>query len=445
MKSIGSILDGNKGIGPGFDTMRLLLSISILCWHSIAISYGVDMDAAVRRTTLNAGANALLPVFFALSGFLVMASAMRAQSLRKFVVLRGLRILPALATEITLSALLIGSTLTVLPWHEYFASHQFFAYFGSLFGRIRTVLPGVFQDNPLPGLVNASLWTIGSELICYVYLAALIVSGVVRHRRLVTAFACAFILLDFCRDQFGADHHLATQALLGRSLLVSFMLGNLAYLWRDKLPYRWPAFFASLAIGLGLVDSVYWEDVGLVALTYCTVFLGVTPIKKIPVLSRGDYSYGIYLYAFAIQQAVTQLLPGARQFYWNILISLPLVILLAMGSWRFVEEPTLALRKRLTSQPNRVGSRLSARDLLSTFLSLVLLLAYGAYLSANARILPPEYGLHSANGFLTLGGVIVAAALLTALRRALSQTEPAVLVSQPSLSLAFKEATASKS
>ena len=441
-RSFGSILDANKGVGQGFDTMRVTLSISILCWHSYAISYGREAEIVPWSTGWGTILSSLLPVFFALSGFLVMGSASRAQSLRTFVVLRGLRIVPALATEITLSALLIGTALTVLPLSEYFSDHRFFAYFGSLFGRIRVTLPGVFAHNPAPDLVNISLWTIGPELLCYVYLAVMIVSGAVRHRWIVTAFGCAFVGADFLRDQFGSFHHEIGQSLLPRSLIVSFILGNLAYLWRHKLPYHWLLFLACLAVGLGTIHLVHWEDMGLVALTYCTVFLGVTPIKKIPVLSGGDYSYGIYLYAYAIQQAVAYLLPGLREFYWNILISLPIVIALAMCSWRFVEEPTLSLRKRLTSQPGAVPTRLSGRNLALIFVFATALLTYGAYLASLSSVIPPAYGLGSSHAPLLLCAIVAASLLLTGMRAVLSKAEPAAVRARPALNLAFNESGA---
>ncbi len=406
--------------------MRLGLSISIICWHSIAISYGSEFEKGVWESPFGAVVSALLPVFFALSGFLVMGSASRAQSLRAFLTLRALRIVPALATEITLSALVIGATLTSWPLQQYFGSPQFFAYFGSLIGRIRVTLPGVFEANPLPNLVNQSLWTIGPELLCYAYLAILITTGIARHRLLTTIVGCAFILLDFVRDQIGNYHHAAGTPLLARSLLVSFILGNLAYLWRQKLPYSWTLLGLSVVLGFGTIQSIHLEDIGLVALTYCTVFFGLTPIKKIPILSRGDYSYGIYLYGFAIQQAVAYSLPATREFYWNILISLPIAILLAMGSWRFIEKPTLSLRKRLIKPSTNRSPHSSAHGLALTFASLLLLLLYGAFLATNAAVIPERFVLSGPNAPIVVAAVVLAAAAGTSVKWVLSAIDPSV-------------------
>lgn len=117
--SLGAVLDRTKGIGQGFDTMRIVLSICILCFHSFITSYGKEAEVPFWTNPFTGGPVAsLLPVFFALSGFLVMGSAVRTASLRVFLAARGLRILPALATEVTVSAVLLGSMVTTLSTRD---------------------------------------------------------------------------------------------------------------------------------------------------------------------------------------------------------------------------------------------------------------------------------------------------------------------------------------
>jgi peptidoglycan/LPS O-acetylase OafA/YrhL len=64
-------------------------------------------------------------MFFALSGFLVTGSAIRTRSVRTFLTFRFLRIFPALATEVTLSAVILGPLLTTLPLKDYVSDHHF--------------------------------------------------------------------------------------------------------------------------------------------------------------------------------------------------------------------------------------------------------------------------------------------------------------------------------
>jgi len=95
-ESIGTRLDRRKGIGPGFDFLRIALSFSIMAFHSW-LACGREEDAAMGPAWIFI--YALLPMFFALSGFLITGSAMRLR-LRDFLINRGIRILPALAVEI---------------------------------------------------------------------------------------------------------------------------------------------------------------------------------------------------------------------------------------------------------------------------------------------------------------------------------------------------------
>jgi peptidoglycan/LPS O-acetylase OafA/YrhL len=128
----------------------------------------------------------ILPMFFALSGFLVAGSLERCRTLVGFLSMRALRILPALAMEIVLSALVLGPLVTDLPTAAYFGDPEFARYFLNIIGDIHYHLPGVFVTNPLAS-VNQQLWTIPFELECYVALAVLASLGLHRQRQTFVA------------------------------------------------------------------------------------------------------------------------------------------------------------------------------------------------------------------------------------------------------------------
>jgi peptidoglycan/LPS O-acetylase OafA/YrhL len=167
-----------RGNTSGFDYLRLLLAIGVLCIHSFSTSYG---QPGKRFFFYCLGDRltppAILPMFFALSGFLVAASYFRTKSVGAFVMLRVLRIAPALAVEVFLCALVLGSMFTTLPLTKYFSHPTFWSYFGNLIGWIHFLLPGVFENNPLNIAVNLSLWTVPYELECYIALMALALLG----------------------------------------------------------------------------------------------------------------------------------------------------------------------------------------------------------------------------------------------------------------------------
>jgi peptidoglycan/LPS O-acetylase OafA/YrhL len=60
----------------------------------------------------------------------------------------------------------------------------------------------------------------------------------------------------------------------------------------------------------------------------------------------GDFSYGVYLYAFPIQQLLVDHLSIASHPLVLTAIALPVTLVLAVGSWKFVEQPFLGLKIR---------------------------------------------------------------------------------------------------
>ena len=174
----------------GFDYIRLILALSVISFHSLAITYGVAWaGAAFNRNAFVTPAVKMvtvfiLPSFFALSGFLVAGSLERNRSLFVFLGLRAIRIVPALSVEVFLSALLLGPLLTKLPLAEYFTNFKFRIYFLNILGIVHFQLPGVFTQNPIPNVVNGQLWTVPVEMKSYVVLAIMALLGVVRNGRI---------------------------------------------------------------------------------------------------------------------------------------------------------------------------------------------------------------------------------------------------------------------
>jgi peptidoglycan/LPS O-acetylase OafA/YrhL len=367
MKTVGAALSANRGIGPGFDFLRIALSISILWLHSFLVAQGERHQ--FDHPFLNIIHDALVPMFFALSGFLITGSALRLR-LQDFLLNRAMRIVPALSVDIVVSAIIIGPLFTQLPLHQYFAAYDFRAYFANIFGMIHYLLPGVFLTNPFPATVNGSLWTVPFEIGCYALISFLIASAALKFRRsalAICAVLTAFILGSYLAgfDPLVAagvsapgdklhgviDHFFSRQGVL---LYIDFMLGCLAYLFRDRIPLHPGIFGAALALLFG-ASAILPGDAGLAicmvlspAIVYVTVFLGVCRLPKVPFYSTGDYSYGIYLYGFPLQQAITALFPGVTSPWAHFAISLPVVTAVAWFSWHVIEKPILGLRKKFS-------------------------------------------------------------------------------------------------
>ncbi len=346
MRTLERALQESKGIGPGFDTLRVVLSISILFWHGIQVSNGVLAETVAWDSTLGGYfAASLLPVFFALSGFLVIGSALRTNSLRTFLTFRVLRIIPALSTEVVLSALVLGPALTVVSLHEYFTSPSFFRYFANMIGWITFTLPGVFTSNPST-FVNLSLWTIPPELTCYLFMALCIGTGIYKNRSKMMMVMIALLCVIATRKVL-SHSHLISALPAQDNLFLCFVLGNLFYHYREKIWLDWKFFIVSVGLGVFCIHNGILTYVGSLLLTYSMVFIGMTKLPKLPLFSKGDYSYGIYLYGFPVQQTIAYLFPSTRIWFINALIALPIVVVLAVASWHFIEHPALALKRKL--------------------------------------------------------------------------------------------------
>lgn len=199
-------------------------------------------------------------------------------------------------------------------------------------------MPGVFGQNP-SHKVNSQLWTIPYELECYLLLTALAVFGLHRRRVMFLSFVVGLTALLQGRALFiGADG--------GRALVLCFLVGVCGYLFRDHIRWNGRIFAGCTAatIVLQLVPSLAF----LVAfpVTYVIIYLGLKNPAKSRFLESGDYSYGLFLYGYPLQQALVSGVPLARHWYGNILLALPLALGFAMLSWHLVEKRVLA-RKRL--------------------------------------------------------------------------------------------------
>jgi len=91
MKSIGAVLDDSRGLGKGFDFLRLALALGVASYHIIQISTGTKEFHGPADVLVYG----ILIMFFGLSGFLIAGSAQRL-TLKNFLINRGLRIFPAL-------------------------------------------------------------------------------------------------------------------------------------------------------------------------------------------------------------------------------------------------------------------------------------------------------------------------------------------------------------
>ena len=344
-RTLQTCIDAASGHTTGFDVLRVLLAVSVIIVHSVGASYGFDAETATVWAGPARGVFSLiLPMFFALSGFLVAGSLERVPEIHKFLTLRAVRIIPALFVETVLCALIVGPLLTTESLGGYFTDPVFFHYFRNVVGDVQFNLPGVFAHNPVPDFVNLSLWTVPFELFCYIALAGLAVLTITKRPA-----AVAWLVLGACLI-LPAYYLLldAPQVFMhpkGRVLVLSFLCGIVVYQWRRLLPHSWTLAAASGVLAVICLSHPHIHSWAAPFVAYLTAFFGLLQLPKPPVFSRGDYSYGMYLFAYPIQQAFVELFPDAREWYFNVAFTVVLALAYAMFSWHVVEKPILSRRK----------------------------------------------------------------------------------------------------
>jgi peptidoglycan/LPS O-acetylase OafA/YrhL len=334
-----------------FNLIRFVAASLVLYSHSFPLALGIGNHDPVRAVIGTTLANIAVDVFFITSGFLITNSFLK-HDLRSFVWARVLRIYPALIIS-TLLCILLGVLVTNLSFQEYFFRGQLLRYLfynSTLFFGVEFYLPGVFLDVPSKPTVNGSLWTLPYEVWMYTLLVISLTflsrlksygwfSPVNHGIALLAVTALLLHLVSFYFDllPFNAIR-----------LFHMFFIGSAFYVLRDKihLSQTWIAFCALLLIApIAGKDSFYL--VYCLALPFVVFYLAYGVSGRILAFNKlGDYSYGIYIYAYPVQQSIVYAFNGISVANL-IIVSFPVTLALAMLSWHLVESRMPNLKRKL--------------------------------------------------------------------------------------------------
>jgi peptidoglycan/LPS O-acetylase OafA/YrhL len=325
-----------------FDALRLIAASAVLLSHSFALSGHHEPSIGSD----NVGTLAVL-AFFAISGFLIPQSWRREPRLGRYLLKRALRIMPALIVVLLATVLVLGPLVTTWPLRSYLGSTESWLYFprNATF-RALGELPGVFAGNPYPRAVNGSLWTLTPEIHTYLLVAALGFVGVLRGRLTSTAAFVAVVLVSVLAPNLNA------MALGDAPAIQAFAFGALLYLWHDRLPAQAWTVAALLAIWISLANTGAGRILAALAVAQATIFIGSrAPTFLRGLTRRGDLSYGLYVWAFPIQQTTAFVWKGVSALELTA-VAFPVTALLASMSWTLIEKPALRLKSRsLWSKP----------------------------------------------------------------------------------------------
>ncbi len=322
-----------------FDLLRLTLAVVVIFSHSYLLTGNAPRELFLRLVNGQSSASTYaVGFFFAISGFLVTGSWQRSSDGWTYLRKRSLRIFPGLAVAMFFSYLVAAPLGSGQPW-TYWQSAECYRF-------LRLLLPVPINDGSFVHNVthaaNGSLWTIPCELIMYLLVLALGVSGVLHRRRWVLAGGIGAWLAyrglgRLGMPEFGLPYFGNWQLLL--HFLTYFLTGVTLALYPERVPRsRW-----LLAGALGVLAACHAKGltgVMPIAGVYVLFYAAYSSVRMPGFKRWGDISYGTYLYAFPIQQLL--LLAWPELSPWA-LFALATPISLGAGalSWRFVERPFL--------------------------------------------------------------------------------------------------------
>lgn len=344
----------------GLDVVRLVLAFLVLVSHTWALGgFGPEPRSPFgHHLTLGGFA---VGGFFALSGLLVGRSALRRPS-STFVRSRAVRILPAYWAALVVSTFGAGLLGYV---HDHHSTDGFFSFSaGGPFAYIgrALLLPVEFSHGILDVFVNStpyqrigelptswingSLWTLPYEIRCYliVGLLAVIARRWGGRRTITVAWLASAVLVVGFQWWVGT-----TTSVVGpyvdqklSELAFVFLTGTLVavYANRIRLVSPWTLVALAVAVAAGRRSPFWSAHIAEALLVLLLPPIGAL-LGTVARWLRGiDISYGLYLFAWPVQQLVA-MYGWAGSPWTSIAIATPITVALALASWHWIEAPVL--------------------------------------------------------------------------------------------------------
>jgi peptidoglycan/LPS O-acetylase OafA/YrhL len=280
--------------------------------------------------------------FFIISGFLITASWMRRPKLGDYLKKRVSRIYPgfigATVFCFALSPVAGMSIHALLAWRQLLkigAAAAVLEPYPSKF---------LFLSNPVREAFNASAWTIRFEFFCYLLLPLMAWTRLLRNRPAVLATLVAVMTLVVVDPQFNLKRFGRAGVFIGDPEIwlrfaSCFLTGTCVWLYREQMRYSVIlATAAFAAIVAAVVTRHGLQTTVTIAGGYLVFWLAFAKWLKLSRFGKfGDFSYGIYLYAFPIQQLLRQWIGGRLNAYELFAIAWPASVVAGILSWHLVE------------------------------------------------------------------------------------------------------------
>lgn len=330
-----------------FDFIRFLAALLVIFSHSFPLTGSTEPLLAFSHNTFSFGGFAVA-TFFMLSGFLITKSYQKSTNTFSYFYSRFLRIYPALICLVLITLFIIGPLLTTDSLSAYFKNKHTYEYLINLSSlRKKLELPGVFINNPLRQ-VNGCLWTLPHEMLCYCLVA--IFGLCIRKRFLefaVLLVMAIFVFRPYLFFDIEFYHH-----------LFYFVCGSVFFLLKDRIVLKRSTAIICIFLCFLNFRFTYIKSLAVIihgcSFTYVLFyfsFLKSTYLKDFA--KNGDFSYGLYLWGFPVQQFLIGNL-NVYNSYLNFALSAIITLVLAFLSWHLIEKTALKFKKAKSSHESAI-------------------------------------------------------------------------------------------
>lgn len=340
-----------------FDAVRLLAAAVVIFGHAHPLTS--TPDSGLLGNSVQALA---VKIFFVISGYLICTSWTLDPRPISYLLKRSLRIFPALIVICMFTVFVVGPVLTSLPTGHYFGTLHTYVYFKNVLLSPVYDLPGLFANNRYPIAVNGSLWSLPIEFAMYLLLPFVcIFDRLIKGRAVIlctSVLLCVFSI-HFVRTSVPAAHPViyGTDLISALDVAPYFMIGALVKQmnWESFLDPVLALFFIGIVALIPPTTAAHCEIVLYFLLPYAVLTFALSTHRLLQGAGRfGDFSYGLYLYGFLVQQCVNELTGNTLSALQNAIISLPIALVLACISWHYVEKPMLSLKPRKNLASKRI-------------------------------------------------------------------------------------------
>lgn len=350
MVEVSSIEEKCSTRQNNFDCFRFIAALLVIYSHAFVLikgDYSGEILAEFTNGVYSAGEFAV-GVFLILSGFLITQSYLKSKSLQKYLLARVLRIFPAFIVVIFLMVFVLGPLITNLPLKEYFNHSGTFSYLlncGLI--RMQWELPGVFYGNPSVS-VNGSLWTIPYEFLFYLVIVILGILKILKKKNLVLIIYLITLVLEWKKNSWISDSSIFSTTFTIYNLIhlgVYFLTGVVIYLYRkDIILHKICAILAVVALLICWRKSFCSIPFAIFG-GYLLMYFGYHSKIRFHNFNKfGDFSYGLYIFAFPIQQSLIFWSGNDMSPYVNFAISSILALGCAFLSWNLIEKRAMQLK-----------------------------------------------------------------------------------------------------